>query len=53
MERIERLLLATELPVGDIAAVTGFAGGNYLAKAFRRHKGLSPLEFRATRAGAR
>jgi AraC-like DNA-binding protein len=53
MERIERLLLATEMQVGDIAAATGFAGGNYLAKAFRRHKGLSPLEFRATRAEAR
>jgi len=53
MERIERLLLATEMQVGDIAAMTGFAGGNYLAKAFRRHKGMAPLEFRATRAEAR
>lgn len=52
IERIERLLLATEMSVGEIALSTGFAGGNYLAKAFRRHKGLSPLEFRATRAGA-
>ena len=35
-----------------IAAATGFADGNYLAKTFRRHRGLSPLEFRATRAEA-
>lgn len=49
LERIERLLLATEMKVADIAAATGFNDANYLAKAFRRHRGLSPLEFRATR----
>ena len=49
LERIERLLLATEMKVADIAAVTGFNDANYLAKAFRRHRGLAPLEFRATR----
>lgn len=52
LERIERLLLATELRICDIAAATGFNDANYLAKAFRRHKGLSPLDFRATRAEA-
>ena len=52
IERVERLLLATELTVSAIAAATGFADGNYLAKTFRRHRGLSPLEFRATRAEA-
>lgn len=52
IERAERLLLATEMTVSAIAAATGFADGNYLAKTFRRHRGLSPLEFRATRAEA-
>ncbi len=52
LERIERLLLATEMKVGAIAAATGFADGNYMAKVFRRARGLSPLEFRATRAEA-
>lgn len=52
LERVERLLLATELTVTEIAGVTGFADGNYLAKAFRRRRGLSPLEYRATRAEA-
>lgn len=52
MDRIERLLLATEMTVADIAAATGFADGNYLAKAFRRERGLAPLAFRATRAEA-
>ena len=52
LERIERLLLATEMKVSDIAVATGFADGNYLAKTFRRRKGLSPLDFRATRLEA-
>lgn len=52
MERVERLLLATEMRVGEIAAATGFADGNYLAKVFRRHRGMTPLAFRATRAEA-
>lgn len=49
LERIERLLLATDMTVTAIAAATGFADANYLAKAFRRERGLAPLEFRATR----
>ena len=36
----------------DIAKAAGFTDPNYLAKAFRRHRGMSPLEFRATREGA-
>ena len=52
MERTERLLLATEMTVSDIAAATGFSDGNYLAKAFRRYRGMAPLEFRATRLEA-
>jgi AraC family transcriptional regulator len=52
MERIDRLLLATEMKVSEIAVATGFADGNYLAKAFRRHRGMAPLEFRATRLEA-
>ena len=52
IERIERLLLATEMKISDIASVTGFADGNYMAKAFRRHRAMTPLEFRATRLEA-
>ena len=52
LERIERLLLATEMKVGEIATATGFADGNYLAKVFRRRRGMTPLAFRATRAEA-
>lgn len=47
LERVERLLLATEMPVAEIAAASGFAGGNYMAKVLRRRRGIAPLEFRA------
>ena len=46
LERIERLLVATDMSIADIAKATGFADGNYLAKAFRRRRGMAPLEFR-------
>jgi AraC-like DNA-binding protein len=46
IERIERLLLATDMSVVAIARATGFADANYLAKAFRRKRGMAPLEFR-------
>ena len=49
MDRVERLLTASEMKVAEIARATGFADANYLAKAFRRHRGLSPKEFRAAR----
>lgn len=49
LARAERLLLATEMSVGEIARLTGFADGNYFAKVFRRKNGAAPLEYRATR----
>lgn len=49
MDRVERLLTASEMKVGEIAGATGFADANYLAKAFRRHRGMSPIAFRALR----
>jgi AraC family transcriptional regulator len=52
MERVERLLLASEMTVADIARACGFADPNYLAKVFRRHRGMAPLDYRATRAEA-
>jgi AraC family transcriptional regulator len=46
LDRIERLLLASDMTITAIAQATGFADGNYLAKAFRRERGMAPLEFR-------
>jgi len=49
MQLAERLLLATDETVAAIAASCGFADGNYFAKAFRRHSGITPSAYRATR----
>jgi AraC-like DNA-binding protein len=49
MRLAERLLIATDAPIADIAAATGFADANYFAKAFRRSAALSPTAFRAQR----
>lgn len=53
MERATRLLIATDQPVATIAAATGFANGNYFAKAFRRLHGISPGEYRNAAATGR
>ncbi|WP_375450065.1 helix-turn-helix domain-containing protein [uncultured Devosia sp.] len=46
LERVERLLLATDMSIVAIARATGFANANYLAKAFRRKYALAPLQYR-------
>ena len=43
------LLLKEELPVGEIAFLTGFDDPNYFARLFRRRVGLSPSQFRAAK----
>ncbi|MBN9332286.1 AraC family ligand binding domain-containing protein [Devosia sp.] len=47
IEKVERLLLATEMPVATIAETCGFSDGNYMAKVLRRRRSMAPLEFRA------
>lgn len=47
LERVERLLLATEMSVAAIASASGFSDGNYMAKVLRRRRNMAPLEFRA------
>ncbi|WP_404406322.1 helix-turn-helix domain-containing protein [Pelagibacterium halotolerans] len=44
--RAERMLLATDATVNEIAKACGFANANYFAKAFRRVHDTSPSEFR-------
>ncbi|MCS6761500.1 MAG: helix-turn-helix transcriptional regulator, partial [Candidatus Devosia symbiotica] len=48
IDRIERLLLATDMSVSVITAATSFADANYLAKAFRRKRSMAPLVFRTS-----
>lgn len=51
MDRVERLLHATDMSVAAIAAAAGFANANYLAKAFRRRHEMTPLAYRAALRG--
>jgi len=51
MERVKELLVSTTLPVGEVAATTGFENPEYLSAMFRRECGLSPREFRARHGG--
>jgi AraC-like DNA-binding protein len=49
LEGAARLLVhVARLPVKEIAALTGFADPNYFAKAFRRHYGINPTDYRTT-----
>jgi len=42
LERAERMLRETKLPLAEIAAATGFADQSHLARHFRRRTGISP-----------
>jgi len=50
MERVRELLVRTSLPVGEIAAATGFEHAEYLSAMFHRECGLTPREYRARHA---
>ena len=43
----KRLLLASDLPITEIAQQTGFTSPSYLTQSFKKEVGLSPSEFRA------
>ena len=43
------LLENTDLPVAEIARASGFTDGNYFARVFRKHKGISPVAYRKLR----
>jgi LacI family transcriptional regulator len=47
IERVQQLLVSTSLPVGEIAAATGFEHTEYLSVMFRRECGMGPREYRA------
>src|SRR5205085_6660323 len=45
-ERVRQLLRETRLPLAEIAKRSGFRNGEYLATAFRRAFGVSPIDYR-------
>ena len=42
LERAERMLRETQVPLSEIAAATGFSDQSHLARHFRRRTGMSP-----------
>lgn len=46
LQKARRLLLHTDLSVGEIAQRTGFGETSYLIRLFRRETGTTPLQFR-------
>jgi LacI family transcriptional regulator len=53
LERVRELLATTSLPVGEIAAATGYPHIEYLSAMFRRECGMTPLAFRQQHRTAR
>lgn len=51
-EEMARLLLTTNIPVGEISAHVGFQDANYASRVFKAVKGLAPTAFRIAGGGA-
>ena len=49
----ENLLVYTDLPISSIAYHLGFQSLHYFSRAFKKHSGLSPSEFRERRNATR
>lgn len=47
----EHLLKSTDLPVARIASLVGYQRTSSLSEMFRRHTGLTPMEYRSLHAG--
>jgi AraC family transcriptional regulator len=46
LARARELLIATDMPIVEIALATGFSSQSHLASAFRRRTGVTPGEYR-------
>ena len=46
IKQAERLLLTTDLPIGNVAILCGFTDTNYFSTAFKKSVGLSPVKYR-------
>ena len=46
IKEAKKLLLDSDMKIGDIAAAVGFRDAKYFMKAFKKHTGVTPSEFR-------
>ncbi|MDQ0193808.1 AraC family transcriptional regulator [Paenibacillus wynnii] len=51
MTKVRELLIETDDSIGDIAEQTGFANNPYFYKAFKKHNGVTPAEYRKSGRG--
>lgn len=49
LQRAERLVVTTQLPLSTIAYQVGFSDPNYFGKCFKKAMGMSPTEYRAAK----
>lgn len=49
LEKARQLLLKDDLPIGEIALLTGYPDGRYFSTIFRKHLGMTPSAFRMQR----
>jgi AraC-like DNA-binding protein len=50
LDRARDLLLSTDLPLGEVARRAGFSEAPYLIRVFREAEGMTPGEYRRTKA---
>jgi LacI family transcriptional regulator len=53
LQRAMQLIISTEAPIEEIAAMTGFCNAPHLTRCFKQKNGLPPLRYRKTRSGSR
>lgn len=52
IDEAKRLLLSTNLPVSEIAGMAGYDNISYFSTVFRKHVGMSPVDWRLEKGGA-
>jgi AraC-like DNA-binding protein len=50
VERMDRLLVSTDLSIAEAAGAVGWTDPNYASRCFRALYGMSPTEFRRRQA---
>ena len=46
LQEAKRLLQRTELPIAEIALQSGFPDAGYFSTVFKKHEGITPMEYK-------